>query len=52
MGEANETANTYARKNLKLKELEVEKKKDRVKDLHPSIEHMLKMASAMDKDTI
>jgi hypothetical protein len=52
MGEANETANTYARKNLELKELEVENKKNRIKDLHPSIMHILKMVSATDKDTI
>ncbi len=30
MGEANETANAYAKRNMELKELEVENKKDRV----------------------
>jgi hypothetical protein len=30
MGEANETANAYAKRNMELKELEVEIKKDRV----------------------
>ena len=42
MGEANETANAYAKRNMELKELEVENKKDRIKDLHPSTKHMLK----------
>jgi hypothetical protein len=30
MGEANKTANSYAKRNMELKELEVENKKDRV----------------------
>jgi hypothetical protein len=30
MGEANEMANTYAKQNMELKEIEVENKKDRV----------------------
>jgi hypothetical protein len=47
MGEANETANAYAKRNMELK---VENKKDRIKDLHPSTKHMLKMASATDSD--
>ena len=52
MGEANETANAYAKRNMELKELEVENKKDRIKDLHPSTKHMLKMASATDSDQL
>ena len=52
MGEANEIANAYAKWNMELKELEVENKKDRIKDLHPSTKHMLKMASATDSDHI
>jgi len=52
MGEANETANTYAKRNMELKELEIENKKDRIKDLHPSTKHMLKMASATESDHI
>jgi len=52
MGEANETANAYAKRNMELKELEVENKKDRIKDLHPSTKHMIKMASATEFDQI
>ncbi len=50
MEEANEIANTYAKRNMELKELEVKNKKDRVCDLHPSMKHMLKMASATELD--
>ncbi len=50
MGEANKTANAYAKRNMELKELGVENKKDRVRDLHPSTKHMLKMASATEPD--
>jgi len=50
--EANKTANAYAKRNVELKELEVENKKDRVQDLHPSTKHMLKMASATEPDQI
>ena len=35
---------------MELKELEVQNKKGRVQDLHPSTKHMLKMASAMELD--
>ncbi len=52
MGEANKTANAYAKRNMELKELEVENKKDRVQDLHPSTKHMLKMASTTVPDRI
>jgi hypothetical protein len=52
MGEANKTANAYAKRNMELKELEVENKKYRVQDLHPSTKHMLKMASATEPDQI
>jgi hypothetical protein len=52
MGEANKTANVYAKRNMEMKELEIENKKDRLKDLHPSIKHMLKMASATNSDHI
>jgi hypothetical protein len=51
MEEANEMANAYAKQNMGLKELEVENKKDRVQDLHPSTsKHMLKKDSAMELD--
>jgi hypothetical protein len=43
MGEANEAANNYAKRQIELKELEVESKKDRAKDIHVSTKHMLKM---------
>jgi hypothetical protein len=52
MGEANEAANNYAKRQIELKELEVELKKDRVKDLHASTKHMLNMASATDPDRV
>jgi hypothetical protein len=48
MVEENEIANTYTKQNMELKELKVENKKDRVRDLHPSTKHMLKMASATE----
>jgi hypothetical protein len=35
---------------MELKELKVENKKDRVRDLHHSTKHMLKMASATELD--
>jgi hypothetical protein len=50
MGEANKIANTYAKRNMELKKLKVENKKNRVCDLHPSTKHMLKMASATELD--
>ncbi len=52
MGEANEAANNYAKRQIELKELEVESKKDRVKDLHVSTKHMLKMASVTEPDRV
>jgi hypothetical protein len=52
MGEANKTANAYTKRNMELKELEVENKKDRVQDLPPSTKHMLKMASVTEPDQI
>jgi hypothetical protein len=52
MGEANKTANAYAKRNMELKELEVEDKKDKVRDLHPSTKHMSKMDSATEPDRI
>jgi hypothetical protein len=35
-----------------VKEIEVESKKDRVKDLHASTKHMLKMASTTEPDRV
>jgi hypothetical protein len=50
MSKANKAANVFAKRHVELKEIEVESKKDRIKDLHPTIKHMLKMASANDCD--
>ncbi len=52
MGEAKKTANAHAKRNMELKEFEVENKKNRVRDLHPSTKPMLKMASATEPDQI
>ena len=52
MGEANKTANANEKQNMELKEMDIENKKDRVKDLHPSTKHMLKMASETESDQI
>ena len=37
---------------MELKEIKIKNKKDRVKDLHPSIKHMLKTALATKSDQI
>jgi hypothetical protein len=52
MREANKAANNYANRQIELKQFEVESKKDRVKDLHASTKHMLKMASAIEPDRV
>jgi hypothetical protein len=52
MGEANGEANNYAKRQIELKELEVESKKDGVKDLHVSTKHMPKMASATEPNRV
>jgi hypothetical protein len=50
MSKANKAANVFAKRHVELKEIKVELKKDRIKDLHLTIKHMLKMASATDCD--
>jgi hypothetical protein len=45
ISEANEVANAFVKRHAELKDIEVEPNNDRVKDLHPSLKHMLKMAS-------
>ena len=51
-GRSKRTVNAYAKQNMELKELELENKKDRIKDLHPSTKHMLKMASVTNSNQI
>ena len=48
MSRANKVANVFAKRHVELNEIDVELKKDRTKDFHPSIKHMLKIASATD----
>ncbi len=48
MSRANKVANVFAKRHVELKEIDVELKKDRTKDLYPTIKHMLKIASATD----
>jgi hypothetical protein len=52
MGEANEAANNHTKRQIELKELEVEPEKDRVKELHVSTEYILKTASATEPDRV
>ncbi len=48
MGEAADEANLLKRKEIKLQGDEDIKKKDRIKDMHPSISNMILIASAVD----
>jgi hypothetical protein len=50
MSKANKAANVFAKRHVELKEIKVESKQDRIKDLHQTIKHMLKLASATDWD--
>ena len=52
MGEAADEANQLKRKEIKQCKDETEEKKDRIKDLHPSIAHMMLMASSPDSQFI
>jgi hypothetical protein len=52
MGEAAEHSNTLKREEIILKEKEEEKKKDRIKDTHPLISNMIRMASTASADHI
>jgi hypothetical protein len=50
MGEAADEANLLKCKEIKLQGDKDDKKKDRIKDMHPSISNMILMASAVDHD--
>jgi hypothetical protein len=50
MGEAADKANVLKQKEISLKGEEDDKKKDRIKDMHPSISKMIRMASAVKND--
>ncbi len=52
LGKVAEQSNTLKQEEITLKEKEEEKKKDRIKDMHPSISNMFWMASAMEPDHI
>ena len=48
MGEAADEANLLKRKEIKQRKDESEEKKDRIKDMHPTISNMILMASSAD----
>jgi hypothetical protein len=48
MGEAADEANVLKRKEIKQRNKESDQKKDRIKDMHPSISNMILMASSVD----
>jgi hypothetical protein len=50
MGEAADKANSLKQEEIKLKGEEEEKKKNRIKEMHPSISNMVLMASASKPD--
>jgi hypothetical protein len=50
MGEAADEANLLKREEIKLRGDKDDKKKDRIKDMHPSISNMILMVSAVDHD--
>jgi hypothetical protein len=50
MGEAADEANVLKQKEINLKGEEDDKKKDRIKDMHPSISDMILMVSAVKHD--
>jgi hypothetical protein len=52
MGEAADEANVLKRKEIKQRDDESEQKKDRIKDMHPSILNMILMASSVDSKFI
>ncbi len=52
MGEAADKANILKRKENKQRNKESEQKKDRIKDMHPSISNMILMASSVDSKSI
>jgi hypothetical protein len=51
-GRSKQNSKQLCKRQIELKELEVELKKDRVKDIHASTKHMLKMASATEPDIL
>jgi hypothetical protein len=50
MAETADKANVLKQKEISLKGEEDDKKKDRIKDMHPSISKMIRMASAVKND--
>ncbi len=52
MGEVAEQSNTLKQEEITLREREEEKKKDRIKDMHPSNSNMIWMASEMEADHV
>jgi hypothetical protein len=50
MGKAADEANLLKREEIKLRGDKEDKKKDRIKDMHPSISNMILMVSAVDHD--
>ncbi len=52
MGKAADKANVLKRKETKQRNEESEQKKDRIKDMHPSISNMILMASSVESKSI
>ena len=52
MGEAADKANVLRRKEIKQQDDKSKQKKDRIKDMHPSISNMILMASSVDSKFI
>ncbi len=52
MGKAADEANILKRKKIKQRDNESKQKKDRIKDMHPSISNMILMASSVDSKFI
>ncbi len=52
MGKVADKANVLKRKEIKQRNKESEQKKDRIKDMHPSISNMILMASSVDSKFI
>jgi hypothetical protein len=50
MGEAADEANLLKRKEIRLQGDEDNKKKDRIKDMHPSIYNMILIEAAVNHD--
>ncbi len=52
MGKIADKANILKRKEIKQRDKESKQKKDRIKDMHPSISNMILMASSTDSGFI